>query len=69
VGIFPALDRSIIALGRLLDGFLLTLIETAKEATTVRWMIADSKRLLDHLSHTLRGPDLSTEAECFGSFA
>ncbi len=33
------------------------------------WMIADPKRLLDHRSHPLSGPDLSTETERFGSFA
>src|SRR5258707_15556658 len=41
----------------------------AKETTTMSWMIADPKRLLDHRSHPLSGPDLSTETERFGSFA
>ena len=31
------------------------------------WMIVDPKLLLDHMSHPLRDPDLSSKAEVFGS--
>src|SRR5260370_25108414 len=67
--LFPALDRGLITLGGLLDGFLLTLLETAKETTAMGPMIADPKLSLDHLSHPRGGPDLSTEAEGLRSFA
>jgi hypothetical protein len=47
---------------------LLTILKTAKETTAMSRMIAHPELLLDHRSHPLRGPDLSTEAERFGSF-
>src|SRR5258708_33101587 len=39
------------------------------ETTTIGRIIAAPKLLLDHLSHSLGGPDLSTKAEDFASFA
>ena len=66
--VFPRLDVDLIALGGFLDGLLLTILDAAKQAATMGWMIADPKHLFDQLSHPRRGPDLSPKAEGFGSF-
>jgi hypothetical protein len=65
--LFPRLNRSLITLGGLLDGFLLTIPEMAKQTAAMGWMITHPKLLLNHLCHSRRRPDLSTKTEGFGS--
>jgi hypothetical protein len=47
VALILGLDRALIALSCLLDGFLLTVLDAAKETTTMSPMITDSELLLD----------------------
>src|SRR5207248_11310579 len=60
--LFPALDSLLIALARPLLRFLHTVLDRTQDAAAMRWMIAHGELSLDHLSHPLGRPHISTIA-------
>jgi len=63
----PAGEQTPTSSNHLFDGLLLTPLEGASQAATMGWVITHPKLLLDHQSHALCRPDLSTETEGFST--